>query len=156
MAAHIEIHPQLNLSDVAYTLKTGRAVFAASKAIVFRGRTDLLEQLRAAGVTGITHQGAAPEGKQAVCVSFSPSCVLAAEEARDLYESNPSFRQLISELSDQIRRSYPLDLRHYIRSPLHLIPLPLPGECCRLHCNSRLAAYSLAGVFKPLPSLAAE
>ncbi|MFD1906570.1 ketoacyl-synthetase C-terminal extension domain-containing protein [Paenibacillus rhizoplanae] len=31
MAAHIEIHPQLNLSDVAYTLKTGRAVFAASK-----------------------------------------------------------------------------------------------------------------------------
>lgn len=70
MAAHIEIHPQLNLSDVAYTLKTGRAVFAASKAIVFRGRTDLLEQLRAAGVKGIT-QGAASEGKQAVCISFS-------------------------------------------------------------------------------------
>ncbi|MFD2878287.1 ketoacyl-synthetase C-terminal extension domain-containing protein [Paenibacillus rhizoplanae] len=128
MAAHIEIHPQLNLSDVAYTLKTGRAVFAASKAIVFRGRTDLLEQLRAACVTGITHQGAAPEGKQAVCVSFSPSCVLAAEEARDLYESNPSFRQLISELSDQIRRSYPLDLRHYVRSALAPDPSSATGR----------------------------
>ncbi|WP_379139885.1 amino acid adenylation domain-containing protein [Paenibacillus sp. sgz500992] len=118
MAAHIEIHPQLNLSDLAYTLKTGRAVFAVSKAIVFRGRTDLLEQLRAASVIGTTRQGSAAEGKQAVCLSFSQSCVLSAEEARDLYESSPTFQQLISELSDQIRRSYPLDLRHYVRSAL--------------------------------------
>ncbi|GGF69385.1 hypothetical protein GCM10010912_13110 [Paenibacillus albidus] len=118
MAAYIEEHPQLNLSDVAYTLKTGRAVFAVSTAIVFRGRTDLLEQLRAAGVTGVTRPGAMAEGKPAVCFSFSRNCVLSAEAARDLYESNPSFRHWIGELSDQIRRSYPLDLRHSVRSGL--------------------------------------
>ncbi|ASA21625.1 non-ribosomal peptide synthetase [Paenibacillus donghaensis] len=115
MAIYIEEHQQLNLSDVAFTLKTGRAVFPVSTAIVFRGRTDLLKQLRAAK---ITPSSAVAEGKSAVGLSFSQNCVLSSEAARDLYESHPPFRHWIGELSDQIRRSYPLDVRHSVRSAL--------------------------------------
>ncbi|TCP53368.1 amino acid adenylation domain-containing protein [Tumebacillus sp. BK434] len=46
LADHLEQHPGLTLADVAYTLQTGRAVYAHSRVLLCRDVPDAIAQLR--------------------------------------------------------------------------------------------------------------
>lgn len=112
MARYLQENPNAALSDVAYTLKTGRAVFAYKKAIVFHNRNDLLEQLQA--IERMEPESLTPSEQKPVTFRFADRSCLTAKAANDLYREIGLFRELLQETSDRIREVYPFDLKHAV------------------------------------------
>jgi pyochelin synthetase len=112
LARYVQEHPAASLSDIAYTLKTGRACFAYRKAMVFRSRRDLLGQLQA--MEDLAPGELEPSADRKAVFRFADQAALTAEQAGDLYKESPLFRELLQETSERIREAYPFDLVHAV------------------------------------------
>ena len=109
-------YPRLNLKDMAYTLKTGRAVFECKHTIIFRDRNHLLQQLCNVDLEIKPDSSLSPSSRKNVYFNFSNFPVLSMKAVAGLYHQNVRFRQIASEISDTIRAAYPFDLKMAIRS----------------------------------------
>ncbi|WP_025690883.1 non-ribosomal peptide synthetase [Paenibacillus zanthoxyli] len=112
---YVEDHPHVNLKDLAYTLKTGRAVFEHRAAVVFRNREELLQQQRSLSFDVFPAQK--PTAKEKIYFHFSFVPVLTLKAVSELYEHNVRFRQIVGDISQAIRDLYPYDLKAAIAAP---------------------------------------
>ncbi len=121
--------PALSLADLCYTANSGRSHFAHRLALVADSTTQLREQLSsyAAGQLpqGVHSGRVAATGRSRVAFLFTGQGSQYYGMARQLYETQPTFRQTLDRC-DQI-------LRSYLAEPLLSVIYPEGGATSSLH-----------------------
>ncbi|MDP2087002.1 MAG: SDR family NAD(P)-dependent oxidoreductase, partial [Gemmobacter sp.] len=110
LAAHLRAHPEQPLADVAYTLKQGRRAFERRRVLVADTHDEaarLLETGDRHRVFTHTHLGDAPD----VVFMFPGGGAQYAGMARDLYETEPVFRDWMDRGLDHLAPRLDYDLR---------------------------------------------
>ncbi|NEO36797.1 MAG: type I polyketide synthase [Moorea sp. SIOASIH] len=121
---YLKVHPQANLADICFTANTGRNTFTQRLAVVAQSGQELSEQL-AAFRTGVETAGVFTgdlEDKQRpkIAFMFTGQGSQSVGMARELYETQPTFRQALDRC-DAI-------LRPYLEQPLLSVLYPAEGE----------------------------
>ncbi|HEX2645370.1 MAG TPA: beta-ketoacyl synthase N-terminal-like domain-containing protein, partial [Thermoanaerobaculia bacterium] len=112
---HLEEHPELDgdaLADVAFTLQVGRRALPHRRILVCRDRADALAALRSRDPRRVL-TAAAPVGDREPRVAFLFPGLgnQHAGMARDLYRSEPDFRDRFDACADRLLPLLGLDLR---------------------------------------------
>jgi len=97
LAAHLAAHPELDLADVAYTLRVGRRELARRAAVVVTDPADAIAALAddARVVTGVADRRA-----PRVAFLFSGQGAQYAGMGAQLYDLEPTFRAAVDECAD--------------------------------------------------------
>ncbi len=115
LAAHLAAHPGLDLADAAYTLAAGRRAFDWREALVCRDPEDAAACLAAGDpVRLLTAPEAAagwPESGRPVAFIFPGQGAQHVGMGRDLYESEPIYREEIDLAAQLLLPRLGLDLR---------------------------------------------
>jgi amino acid adenylation domain-containing protein len=115
LAEHLAGHPDLDLADAAYTLAAGRRAFDVRQALVCRDPGDAAACLTAGDpVRLLTTPGTAgrwPESGRPVAFVFPGQGAQHVGMGRDLYESEPAFRDEIDRAAAHLLPLLGLDLR---------------------------------------------
>ena len=101
LARWLESHPDANLADAAFTLQEGRKGFNHRRVVVADGPLNAAEQLRRPPAEG--DYAVAPEGRREVVFMFPGQGAQYPQMARELYETEPVFREVIDRGSKQIQ-----------------------------------------------------
>lgn len=107
LTSHLQHHSDLNFADVAYTLQVGRAGLGQRRILVCQNREEaamLLEQ--AAYATGCPSDSA-----PAMIFLLPGQGAQYPQMGRDLYETEPLFRQHVDRAAERLRPILGLDLR---------------------------------------------
>jgi len=110
LAAHLKAHPDQPIADVAYTLQVGRRAFSQRRMLVCRSHDDAiaaLEPLDPQRVLGHAHDAAEPR----VVFMFPGQGAQYVNMARDLYQTEPTFRAQIDQCCELLTPQLGLDLR---------------------------------------------
>jgi len=110
LAAHLRANPALSPADIAYTLQTGRRAFRHRRAWV--GRTteesvEFLTQPKSPRIRTADSQGR----KAGVAFLFPGQGAQQVDMGRELYETNPIFREQVDLCSERLAPDLGLDLR---------------------------------------------
>ncbi|MWD29823.1 SDR family oxidoreductase [Aquicoccus sp. SCR17] len=119
LAAHLRAHPEQDLADVAWTLKEGRRAFDRRRVVVAESHEEAAALLEANDPRRVfTHEvmGEDPE----VTFMFPGGGAQYAGMARDLYETEPVFRDWMERGLDHLQAQLDYDIRR--------VWLPEPGE----------------------------
>jgi acyl transferase domain-containing protein len=115
VANHLERRPELNLADAAYTLQVGRKEFRHRRILVCR-QADSREAV--AALRGRNPQtvltGEAETKDRPILFMFSGQGAQYVNMARDLYESEPTFREQLDLCCVLLEPHLGLDLREVI------------------------------------------
>jgi acyl transferase domain-containing protein/acyl carrier protein len=114
LADHLDVHPDLELADVAWTLQAGRKAFEHRRAVVPRDRSAL----RGASVSG---RG---KGRKPVVFLFPGLGDQRLDMARELYETEPFFRGQVDLCAEKLAPWLGADLREVLFSPGDWTPSP--------------------------------
>jgi acyl transferase domain-containing protein len=99
LAEHLQLHPELPLADVAYTLHVGRRGFDHRRIVVCRDTADAVTALSPAG--GKRAIGGAIQRSGAACAfMFSGQGAQHVDMAREVYEHEPVFRAVVDECAE--------------------------------------------------------
>ena len=110
LAEHLRAHPDLDLGDVAWTLKQGRRGFSKRRVLVaetLAEAADLLEDNDPRRVFSHDHLGDAPD----VVFMFPGGGAQYADMARDLYETEPEFADWMDRGLDHLQKQLDYDIR---------------------------------------------
>ena len=109
LAAYLEAKPGINLADVAFTLQTGRRSFAHRLALVCRDAEEAATALEEARQlhTGVQKSSQTPP----VAFMFTGQGAQYVQMARELYETEPSFREDVDHCCEILEPQLQLDLR---------------------------------------------
>ena len=110
LAAHLRAHPEQPLADVAWTLKQGRRAFERRRVLVAESHDEAAQLLDSGDSRRVfTHQhlGDAPE----VVFMFPGGGAQYAGMARDLYDTEPVFRDWMDRGLDHLQPKLDYDLR---------------------------------------------
>ena len=110
LADYLEANPEVDLADVAYTLKQGRRGFGKRRVLVAETATQAAALLRAGDPRQVFDHdrlGDAPE----VVFSFPGGGAQYAGMARDLYETEPVFADWMDRGLDHLQPSLDYDIR---------------------------------------------
>lgn len=109
LASHLQRNPSADLADIAYTLQMGRTHFAYRRAVVCEsvaGAIDALISLPSSrSSTGVP----APDAR--VTFLFPGQGLQQVNMGRDLYESEPVFRECVDRCARLLEPSIELDIR---------------------------------------------
>lgn len=108
LAAHLQMHPQINLADVAWTLQTGRRAFAHRRAVVAGSNEEAVRLL--AGREQIHSRNAAAEAPQ-VYFLFPGQGSQHPNMGRELYDAEPVFRASVDRCAELLQPHLGCDLR---------------------------------------------
>ena len=106
LADHLELHPEVSLADVAFTLAVGRRAFAERRTLVCRTHAEAISQLR----SGTAEVGAARSSGQSVILLFPGQGSQHAGMAAELYRTESAFREAIDECAGILERRCGFDL----------------------------------------------
>lgn len=113
LAADLEKRPELSLADVAWTLQVGRKAFSHRRAVVARDTAEAIRSLRnpqsPPTLTGV-HEG----GVRPVAFLFSGQGSQYPGMARDLYESEPCYRDALDRCAKLLEAHIGHDIRQVI------------------------------------------
>lgn len=132
LAAHLRANPDLNLADVAWTLKEGRRGFGKRRVLVAETALEAAELLEAGDTRRVfTHEalGASPE----VVFMFPGGGAQYVDMARDLYETEPVFAEWMDRGLDHLQAQLDYDIR----------ALWMPGEGAAEAASARLKQPSV-------------
>ncbi|MGL6339577.1 MAG: type I polyketide synthase, partial [Waterburya sp.] len=110
---HLNKHPELNLADVAYTLKVGRKEFAYRRMVVGKNLEDV----------AIALQNREPQRVLTHCTQLNNHSIVFmfpgqgsqyVNMGKELYETEPVFREWIDRCSELLEPELGLDLRSLI------------------------------------------
>lgn len=119
LASHLESHPQQSLEDVAFTLQTGRRLFAHRYFALAADRQELIRELRApAKLKTNSHVTSSKEPE--VFFLFPGQGAQYANMGRGLYEQDVVFHEIIDRCCAILAPVLKFDLR--------TILFPEPGE----------------------------
>jgi len=123
MAAHLADNPGLDLADAAYTLATGRRAFDVRQALVCRDPGDAAACLAAGDPVRLLTWPGTTEGWPAtgrpVAFVFPGQGAQHVGMGRDLYESEPVFKEEIDRAAALLLPRLGLDLRHVLYPALY-------------------------------------
>jgi phthiocerol/phenolphthiocerol synthesis type-I polyketide synthase E len=114
LTSHLQVHPDLNLADVAFTTQVGRQAFAHRRALVIQDlQVGKAPSSAAALVETKTPaaSGTASDTPPRVVFMFSGQGSQHVNMARDLYDHEPVFRETIDLCANHLRGSLDIDLR---------------------------------------------
>nr|ASV47150.1 type I polyketide synthase [uncultured bacterium] len=112
LATFIDGHPDVSLTDLAWTQQVGRAPLRTRTAVVGRSHSDLSAALRAASAVS------APRTLDRPCVWMFPGQGAQLHGlGRELYDSEPVFRHEIDACANTVRRLLGEDLRTVMYTP---------------------------------------
>ena len=113
LASHLRNHPELNLADVAHTLRVGRTHLSHRRMLVCRDVEDALRLLDAGDerrvATGICEAADSP-----IVFMFSGLGDQRVNMARDIYEAEPLFRKKVDYCSEVLIPLLGADIRHIL------------------------------------------
>ncbi|WP_437832137.1 type I polyketide synthase [Sorangium sp. So ce1153] len=109
LAEHLEDHADLELGDVAHTQQLGRRAFAHRRAVVCRSREEAARALRERG--DALRSGAPVAGPRAVAFLFPGQGAHRTDMGRDLYETEPVFRDEVDACASRLERHLGTDIR---------------------------------------------
>lgn len=117
LVGHLTAHPELPLADVAYTLQMGRHQFNHRRFVVCRDRAEALAQLGAERVKD--HPALVPARYDPPVVFMFPGQgAQRVNMGRELYETEPLYRETVDACARALTTDLGLDLREV------LFPLP--------------------------------
>jgi acyl transferase domain-containing protein/thioesterase domain-containing protein len=110
LATHLQEHPELNLADVAHTLRVGRRAFEHRAVLACRDSADAVKAL-----DSMDHQriltGRAKEQNQPVVFMFPGGGAQHVNMGRELYDAEPVFRNEVDNCAELLKTSLKADLR---------------------------------------------
>jgi len=115
LAAHLESHAGLNgaaermLADVAYTLQIGRKVFGHRRAVVVDDAADAVRALRAKDAKRVV-TGKSDAAGAKVAFMFPGQGAQAVHMAREIYETEASFRATVDRCCEALKKPLAIDL----------------------------------------------
>lgn len=110
LAAHLEKNDHLNLSDVAFSLQTGRKEFSFRRALVASSREEAIQRLKTLYGKKV-YSGKSGTDRPSVVFLFPGQGVQYAGMGRELYRSQPVFRKCVDRCCDYLTPLLGLDLR---------------------------------------------
>lgn len=99
LAAHIEKNPQESLADIAFTLHVGRRSFNHRRAFVCRDTAELLIKLQNADAAKELTRYRKPK-EQPNAFLFPSEAVFYTNAGRELYESEPVYKEALDRCAD--------------------------------------------------------
>ncbi|HLF29284.1 MAG TPA: SDR family NAD(P)-dependent oxidoreductase [Anaerolineae bacterium] len=110
LVAHLRRQPDLNLADVAHTLQVGRPAFKHRRAVVCRDRADALNLLENAGDPRVLTTVQESAGRPIVFM-FPGQGAQHVNMGRELYQTEPVFREHVDRCAETLTPHLGLDLR---------------------------------------------
>jgi amino acid adenylation domain-containing protein len=109
LIADLRSHPDRPIADVAFTLQTGRRAFDVRRAITATTTAAAIAALESSlGRAAIARKRNAPEPQ--VCFMFPGQGAQQVNMGRELYDSEPVFREAVDRCAAVLRRHHNLDL----------------------------------------------
>jgi len=116
LAAHLTEQPNINLADVAYSLKIGRDSFAYRRFIICRDRQGALESMSTKKPKQVYSAGAESLDREIVFM-FPGQGAQYPNMARELYETEPVYRSHIDRGCELLRSEVETDLSDILFPP---------------------------------------
>ena len=110
LAHHLTKNPQANLADVAYTLQTSRRAFEQRATLVCRDVADAARALETFDAKRIL-TGAPPKASPSIVFMFPGQGAQHVNMGRQLYETEPVFRNTVDHCCTLLVPQMGLDLR---------------------------------------------
>ena len=110
LAVHLEASPEVNLGDVAWTLAAGRKAFGHRAAIAATTVSDAIAQLRSAELAAAAARSRPAHAGEVVFL-FPGQGSQYAGMGRELYRTEPVFRDALDACADGLYGELKLDLR---------------------------------------------
>jgi acyl transferase domain-containing protein len=125
LAGHLEAYPALDLSDVAWSLQTGRKAFEQRRIAVARDREGAVAALRdpQRAVSGQRERG----GTRPIVFLFPGLGDQSVGMARELYEAEPLFREQVDLCAGKLVPWLDVDLRQVMFPPEARASAPAAG-----------------------------
>ncbi len=147
LARHLEKNPAVNLADVAFTLQTGRKVFAHRRAVVAVDGADAVQVLAGHDAKRVSTAGPDTDVRP-VAFMFPGQGAQAINMARELDETEPTFRARVGRSCAFLKPKLGLDLRDL------LFPKPENAEAAaKLLTETRLTQPALFVIEEALAQL---
>jgi phthiocerol/phenolphthiocerol synthesis type-I polyketide synthase E len=118
LAQHLTDHPAVNLADVAYTLQLGRQAFAHRRAIVCRTPVQAIQALEGQAPAQV-YTSIATSQDRPVVFMFPGGGAQYLDMGRELYDTEPVFREQLDRCLDLLNPLLGLDLRAVIYPAKH-------------------------------------
>jgi acyl transferase domain-containing protein/acyl carrier protein len=113
LAKHLKRHPNVNLADVAYTLQIGRRSFGHRRMLVCQDVDDAVQALETMDATRVL-TGQAERGERSVVMMFPGQGTQRVNMARELYQSDGTFRERVDLCCELLLPHSKFDLREVI------------------------------------------
>ncbi|MFC1758344.1 HAD-IIIC family phosphatase [Planctomycetota bacterium] len=108
--AHLDSNPDANLADICYTLQTGRRTFNYTRVLATNDVADAAKALKDRTVRQV-FDGHQVRHNSSVAFLFPGQGSQHINMGRELYDSEPVFRQTFDECSELLNARHDLDLR---------------------------------------------
>ncbi|MEH1900549.1 MAG: aminotransferase class III-fold pyridoxal phosphate-dependent enzyme [Nostoc sp.] len=110
LVKHLKQHPELNLADIAYTLKLGRRAFSDRRMLVCQNLNDVVTVLETPVSERVFTKFTEPSGQQ-IAFMFPGQGAQYVDMGRELYETETIFRKQIDYCCEFLKSYLKLDLR---------------------------------------------
>jgi acyl transferase domain-containing protein len=110
LGTHLAQHPELNLADAAYTLQIGRHVFNHRRILVCQDREEALTLLRSPNAKQVLTKVQEPAARPVVFL-FPGQGAQYVNMARELYDTEETFRNCVDECAELLEPLMGFDLR---------------------------------------------
>ncbi|HEY0093208.1 MAG TPA: acyltransferase domain-containing protein, partial [Archangium sp.] len=116
LVSHLRANPELSLADAAFTLQVGRKRFARRRALVAHSVADAIEALSSRDPARV-FTGGQETGGRPVMFMFSGQGAQYVDMGRQLYESEPLFRDEVDACAKKLEKHLGFDLRTVLYPP---------------------------------------
>jgi acyl transferase domain-containing protein len=113
LAAHLDAAPETDLGHVAFTLASGRRVLEHRRAALVSSRADAIRVLEGAAPDRIS-EGLGPAGRRSVAFLLSGQGSQHIGMGRELYETQPAFRDTLDRCAEILAQPAGFDLREVL------------------------------------------
>ena len=113
LAEFLKQNSDVNLADVAYTLQVGRGSFGHRRALICKDRSDVINALETRDASRLLTLFQEPRHRPVVFM-FPGQGTQYVHMARELYDTEPSFREHLDACAESLREHLQLDLREVL------------------------------------------
>lgn len=113
LAEYLQQQPEINLADVAYTLQVGRWAFNYRRMVVCQNVDDSIVALKFSESQQVFTHFTEPK-KRSIAFMFPGQGAQYVNMSRELYQTEPTFRELVDCCCEQLIPHLGIDLRHVL------------------------------------------